>query len=534
VKDRLFGIETEYALTVLVKDGAAMDRPTALHTLMSIAQETLVCLPGASDKGLFTENGSRFYVDCGLHPEWATPECSDPKELVRYVLAGERALAQLVEQLAKATRASEVICSKCNVDYAGASTWGSHESILHRADPAALPDQLVPHLVTRIIYTGAGGFNSLSKGLEWTMSPRVHHLRRIVSDSSTQNRGIFHTKDETLSSDGYHRLHILCGESLASERASWLRIGVTALIVALIEAGERPAENLQLQTPLKAMTAIASDPTCQKEVRLADGRSMTAREIQFEYLRQVKARLREAYMPAWAEDVCQGWEAILECLAGAPQTLERKLDWAIKLAIFRDYIERNGLLWDEIPILSAIRIELESALKEKDLPNKPVSLDVVLAPDSPMRPTVERLKTQNPTLDWETFRKFLDLRRQLFEIDVRYGQLGPRGIFAQLDSAGVLDHRVAGVNNIRRAQTEPPPMGRAHARGFAIRQLAGAHAAAGWTFVHDYREKPARALDLSDPFAGEAQWKDLPHQDEAGLREWLSSGARDLLNTLWR
>ena len=112
---------------------------------------------------------------------------------------------------------------------------------------------------------------------------------------------------------------------------------------------------------------------------------MTAREIQMEYLQRVKSRLGEPYMPTWSEELCNEWESILKRLSGAPHSVERTLDWAIKLAIFRDHFERNGLLWNEVPMLSGIRIELESALNEKDLPNKPVSLDVVLAPDGPMR-----------------------------------------------------------------------------------------------------------------------------------------------------
>ena len=49
---------------------------------------------------------------------------------------------------------------RCNVDYSGVpSTWGCHESYMHRvANPVAVPPQIVPHLVSRIIYTGAGGF----------------------------------------------------------------------------------------------------------------------------------------------------------------------------------------------------------------------------------------------------------------------------------------------------------------------------------------------------------------------------------------
>src|SRR6185436_14148466 len=137
-----------------------------------------------------------------------------------------------------------------------------HESYSHAAQPGALSDEIVPHLVTRIIYTGAGGFNSTSRGLEFTLSPRVSHLANVVSNNSTSDRGIFHTKDESLSKPGFYRLHIICGESLCSETAMWLKVGTTALVVAMAEAGLRPAASVALRWPLLAMQAISRDPTC--------------------------------------------------------------------------------------------------------------------------------------------------------------------------------------------------------------------------------------------------------------------------------
>jgi proteasome accessory factor A len=544
LKERLFGIETEYALTMIGKKGSSLNRESALRRLMDIAAEELVYLPGDQDRGLFTENGSRFYIDCGLHPEWATPECSDPREVVRYVLAGERILTRLAGRLAaSASGCREVLCFKCNVDYGGtSSTWGCHESYLHRADPSIMPHQIIPHLVTRQVYTGAGGFNSVSKGLEFTVSPRVPHLAHVVSESSTGSRGIFHSKNESLSSTGYHRLHILCGESLCSEMASWLKIGVTALIVVLIEAGVRPGNALQLHSPLEAMRAITGDPTCKTEVRLADGRSMTAIQIQREYLHRVREGLREPSMPVWAETVCSRWEDILDQLAKAPQSLERTLDWAIKHAIFRRHVERRGFAWDELSVLSSLLVDLNSALAKTGYSDQKVTLDLVLGPESPIRSTIEDLRIEKRGLSWERFRKFLDLRRELFEIDTRFGQLGPLGIFAQLDAAAVLDHYVPGLGNVEKAMTEPPEVGRARIRAHAIRQLVTkGTASASWTHVHDPGHESFRLLDLSDPFVSEERWTSpagapTPKSTVGDARLWDSFTAqtRELLSALRR
>src|SRR5437762_13076927 len=121
----------------------------------------------------------------------------------------------------------------------------------------------MPHLVSRVVYTGAGGFNNLSKGIEFTLSPRVAHLNRGVSGESTHHRGIFHTKGETLAGHDYQRLHLLCGESVCSETAAWLKLGTTALIVAMVDAGLSPGDAVQPRSPLDAIRTFARDPTCK-------------------------------------------------------------------------------------------------------------------------------------------------------------------------------------------------------------------------------------------------------------------------------
>src|SRR5207249_4593714 len=125
-----------------------------------------------------------------------------------------------------------------------------HESYLHRGDPCVCPKQIVPHLASRLIYSGAGGFDPRSLGLDFSLSPRVSHLFNVKSSESTKDRGIFHTKDEPLSEKGFHRLHVICGESLSSRLASFLKVGTTALVVAMIEAGLQPGDDVELRSPI--------------------------------------------------------------------------------------------------------------------------------------------------------------------------------------------------------------------------------------------------------------------------------------------
>ena len=291
----LFGVETEYACVPVVFTDANDEVGTVPDQLMDLARRTLVHLPDRRSPGMFLGNGARFHVDCGSHPEYATPECDNPWDVVRHVLAGDCILASLAADVASNTPSGDdVLVFKSNVDLSGSgSTWGCHESYLHRVTQKAIAPQIIPHLVSRIIYTGAGGFHPLSPGLEFSVSPRVAHITRTTSSDSTSNRGIFHTKHEALAK-GYHRLHILCGESLCSHLAAWLKAGTTAIIVALVDAGINPWQKASLRIPVKAFRTFAADHTSTAEVELTSREAVTAIEIQQAYLSKAEANLGQS------------------------------------------------------------------------------------------------------------------------------------------------------------------------------------------------------------------------------------------------
>jgi hypothetical protein len=95
----------------------------------------------------------------------------------------------------------------------------------------------------------------------------------------------------------------------------------------------------------------------------------------------------------------------------------------------------------------------------------------------------------------------------LFEIDWRFGELGERGLFAQLERAGVLSHRCEGVDNIEHAMTHPPGAGRARLRGDVIRRVAHVRDrfACDWKGIFDMAN--CVMLDLGDPFVSEEHWR---------------------------
>lgn len=518
--ERMFGLETEYALAGLGPDGAPLERAGLLEQIMAEARCSLVCLPdaGGGSKSLFLQNGARFYVDIGEHPEIATPECTEPWDVVRYQRAGEQILLDLTAQVqARLPPGSQVCWFLCNVDYSGNRTsWGCHESYLHRADRVRLADQLIPHLVTRIIYSGAGGFNNLHPGLEFVLSPRAFHMTETISSDSTGARGIFHTKDEPLCRGGYHRLHLLCGESLCSQIALWLKVGATALVVALVEADLAPGRAVRLRDPLHALRTVAADPSCRAPLELADGKQLSAWEIQRHYLEQAEAHLNHPVMPPWAAEVCRQWRRMLDLLRDAPDSVATVLDWAIKRNLYLHAVRQRGLTWESIEQSGLLLGALSAALPGLDLsrPDPPSPVD----PDNPALEEAAALTPQlrRCGLGWDRLADFQRLRAELLEMDTRFGQLGPQGIFGQLDRRGLLAHQAPGVENIPEAMVSPPARGRARLRGEAIRRLAGGDPPGRCTWDAVVDPKAGRVLDLSHPFAQQERWTARPEGEQRG------------------
>jgi len=515
MRQALFGVETEYAFTAHSPEGVRLDCNKMLDRLESIARRKLCHLP-CEDRGIFLQNASRLYrdpADCGTHEELACPEVQNPWDAGRYLLAGERFLAGLAADLAREDPEVGVASFfKTNVDYhrGSKSSWGCHESYLVRKPIEHFVRPLVPHLVSRIVFTGAGGFDPLCPGLHFTLSPRVAHLHVLTGMNTGTERPLFHMKDEPHARK-YHRLHLVCGESLNSQTATWLKAGTTALIVSLIDAGFRPDTNLKLADPLHAMRLFAADPTCTARAEMKTGDSLSATMIQRQYLEFVEKHI--GGLPPWADEVCRQWRRMLDRLEnGAPESVADILDWAIKFPLYRARVLARGLKWESLPEWTGLLANIERVL-EKGNRFDPVTAAVVFGPSTVLGSDAELMRQwlHGRGLVRRDLEAFLDLRLELFEIDTRFSQL-EEGIFAALDRAGVLNHRFPGVDNIEHAMENPPAEGRAHLRGECVRRFGRINGGerryvADWSGVLDTTS--GRFLDLSDPFNTRETWRQV-------------------------
>lgn len=471
-RTRIFGVETEYGFAVIRADGDRLDPEASVKQLMDAVREHFPYLCRQGELDLFTSNGSRVYLDVGLHPEVATPECSTPEEAVAFTRAGDRLLVVAAKGMVRKLRDKdvEVVLWKANVDHGTGVTWASHESYLHTAPQSSFAEQLMSHLVSRVIYTGAGGFDNRVPQLRFVVSPRAFHLESAISNDSTNSRGIFHTRDEALAAPPNRRLHVLAGESLWSETADYLRIGTTALLVAVIDAGGLPQSGLDLASPLEALAAISADVTCTATVALKPSGRLTAIAIQRRLLECVEADLSADYMPVWASAVCELWRSVLDRLEASPDLLIGILDWTTKLAVLKRRCTAEGLEW----------------VYSNDTNTSPRAAAAVHRGEK--SPVVARL----------------------LETDMRFNRLDDSGIFAVLDQNGDLDHRIVPTEVVERALNEPPSIGRARIRAACIKWLAGngSEVVCNWSRIVDYQND--LVLDLADPFQSEGEeWKQL-------------------------
>ena len=234
-------------------------------------------------------NGARLYVD-HAHPEYSAPEVTDPLDAVIWDKAGERVMEAAARHASSVPGAPRLQLYKNNVDGKGAS-YGTHENYLMSRDTpfSAVINGLTPFFASRQVICGSGRVGIGQSGDEagFQLSQRADYIEVEVGLETTLKRGIINTRDEPhADADKYRRLHVIIGDANLAEMSTYLKVGTTALVLDLIEAGV-DLTDLQLARPVTAVHHISHDPTLRATVALADGRELTGLALQRIYLDRV-------------------------------------------------------------------------------------------------------------------------------------------------------------------------------------------------------------------------------------------------------
>jgi proteasome accessory factor A len=320
---------------------------------------------------VFLENGSRLYLDVGSHPEYATPECDSLYDVVAHDKAGERILEGLVEsaerRLAEEGIRGDIYLYRNNTDSAG-NSYGCHENYLIRrqADFQRTIDTLIPYLVTRQIWAGAGKLLNTARGTVFSLAQRAEHIWEASSSATTRSRPIINTRDEPhADAERYRRLHVIAGDSNMSEYATYVKVGATVALLQMLE-DEVVFRDLTLENPIRAIREISHDVTCRRRVRLANGRELSALDIQWEYLERVMRYARISGVPAEIERAISMWEHLLTGLEKDPMTLHREVDWVAKHHLMDRYRLKHDLPLSS-PKLALIDLNYHDVNRERGL-----------------------------------------------------------------------------------------------------------------------------------------------------------------------
>ncbi|GMV50014.1 hypothetical protein FBQ96_01980 [Nitrospirales bacterium NOB] len=393
--NRIFGLETEYGLLV------NQDRPD--HSPSWVAQRIRDHIFYGERRGVvdlhhrghdeppgnggFLTNAGRLYLDMG-HLEYASPECTTLTDLVAADRAGDRIIQHAVSALGLDETVSII---KNNIDHETDATFGSHENYLvSRRFPFSRRGlaPLVTFLVTRQIFTGAGRIGCASDPNEWVqvgglilhrpglrdapdrsfvpfqISQRADHIVNDFFEWVQHNRAIVNTRDEPLADPNqFRRIHLLCGDSNMAEYATALKMGTTGLVLQLIEAGEAP-RGLGLDEPVETLQEISRDPDRRWMVRLESGQSISALDIQEQFLAAAQRHCQgQDEETDW---VLEQWEAVLHDLRGDYAALVGRIDWASKLWLLETYREAEQVGWDD-SMLKSLDLEYHNLHPERGL-----------------------------------------------------------------------------------------------------------------------------------------------------------------------
>ena len=334
-------------------------------------------------------NGGRLYVD-HAHPEYSSPEVVGPRAALQWDLAGEQIVAAAAQAVNTEAGGPEIVVYKNNVDGLGAS-YGCHENYLvDRAVPFdTLAACLIPFLATRQVFTGSGrvGLGEFSEHPGFQLSQRADYLVTETGLATTRRRSIVNTRDEPHADRSrWRRLHLICGDANLFEVATFLKLGTTALVLWVIErldalavAGVNASAELRalrLAEPVAAVREVSRDLDVNQPLSLANGRRLTALEIQHLYRDLVIRSLTalgstsriggEPQTDIETAEVLARWGAVLHGLQSDFVSLAGQVEWVAKLRLLQGFRDRYDLEWDN-PRLRALDLQWTDLRGEKSI-----------------------------------------------------------------------------------------------------------------------------------------------------------------------
>jgi Pup amidohydrolase len=308
----------------------------------------------------------------------------------------------------------------------------------------------MPFFVTRQIFCGAGKVGSELQGttdVEFQISQRADFFEEEVGLETTLKRPLINTRDEPHADSGkYRRLHVIIGDANMSAPATFLKLGTTSIVLAMLEDGMFDHANLTIANPVQTLRAVSQDLSLKRSVELMRGGTITALDHQWEYLRLAQEWAAKFGLESVGETVGKNvlaqWEFTLTGLEEDPERVASTVDWVAKRRLVEGFRERHQLKWSDA---------------------------------------------------------------KLRAIDLQYHDIRPeKSLALRAGLAELFDHE-----QIKHASTNPPRDTRAYFRGRCLQKFPTEVAAANWdSLVFDLGTDPLRRVPMLDPLKGNADMVD--------------------------
>ncbi len=344
-----------------------------------------------------------------------------------------------------------IVVYKNNSDGKG-NSYGTHENYLMDRAGALRPDRAARHAPLHhppdlhgcrqgrhrgVVHLRPGG--ALPADVQ-----RADFFEEEVGLETTLKRPIVNTRDEPhADAQKYRRLHVIVGDANLAEVSTFLKVGVTAIVLCMIEDDAFGDRDFSLVAPVQTLRKVSYDLDLALPLQLAAGGTMTALEIQWELFdlarKYAEDRGLEAVGPTdVGEEILRRWEQVLSALETDPMSLATTLDWVAKYRLLSAYRDRHGLDWTDA---------------------------------------------------------------RLAAMDLQYHDVRPeRSLYERLGM-----ERIVSEDEVTEAIREPPRTTRAYFRGKCLQRWAPAIAAANWdSLVFDLGAEPLRRVPMMEPLRGTA------------------------------
>jgi proteasome accessory factor A len=279
----------------------------------AIALEELDDVPDRADPLSINKvltDGARYDLD-HAHPEYSTPECTNLRHLTRDDKAGDRILDMRRSRAEQALAGGQrLLIRRNNSDHKGHSC-GYHENhLLDRETPGArIVEDFRPFPVTRQISCGAGevGAANGTEPAPYRIAQRANVFETEVGLDTVVKRPLLNPRDEAHACrERDRRRHVIAGDAKMSEYTLDLQVGMTAIVLGMSE-DESTARSFALGDPAGTVKAVSRDPTCQRPIRLEDGRTLSLLALQGEDVGFAQRDCATHPVAPWAVDWVMKW-----------------------------------------------------------------------------------------------------------------------------------------------------------------------------------------------------------------------------------